>query len=139
VLNPSFEADRVAQSTMAGWTGTANVANRVGGHTGHWSMQQSSTSAYSAGTYQNISLPDGTYTLSAWVESSGGQTTANLYAKNFGASEADRPINQSLGTWTQVSISGITVTSGSIQIGISSTANAGNWIYADDFSLIRTG
>ena len=138
VLNPSVEADRVAQSTMAGWTSSANVANHSGGHTGRWSMAQSASSAYTASFYQNISLPNGTYTLSAWVKSSGGQNSANLYAKNFGASELDRSINQSIGNWTQVSITGITVTNGSIQVGVASNANAGNWVYADDFSLVRT-
>ncbi len=139
VLNPSIEADRVSQSTMAGWTDSTNVSNHAGGHTGRWSMSQSSSSAHTASIYQNISLPNGTYTLSAWVKSSGGQKTANLYAKNFGASELDRSINQSIGSWTQVSIPGITVTSGSIQVGVSSNANAGNWVYVDDFSLVQTG
>ncbi|GLL03786.1 beta-xylosidase [Dactylosporangium matsuzakiense] len=137
VLNPGVEADRVAQSTMAGWTSSANVANHAGGHTGRWSMSQSSSSAYTANISQNISLPNGTYTLSAWVRSSGGQKSANLYAKNFGAGELDRSINQSIGNWTPVSIAGITVTNGSIQVGISSNANSGNWVYADDFSLVR--
>lgn len=138
VLNPSVEADRVAQSTMAGWTSSANVANHSGGHTGRWSMAQSSSSAYTASINQNIALPNGTYTLSAWIKSSGGQKSANLYATNFGAGEVNRSINQSIGNWTQVSIAGITVTNGSIQVGVSSDANAGNWVYADDFSLIRT-
>src|SRR6185437_8168856 len=139
VLNPSVEADRVSTSTMAGWTDSANVANHSGGHTGRWSIALSSSSAYTASASQNITLPNGTYTLSAWIKSSGGQHSANLYAKNFGASELDHSINQSIGSWTQVSITGITVTNGSIQIGISANANAGNWIYADDFSLIQTG
>jgi hypothetical protein len=139
VLNPSVEADRVSQSTMAGWTDSANVSNHLGGHTGRWSMQQSSSSAYTAGFYQDISLPDGTYTLSAWVKSSGGQKSANLYAKNFGSSEMDRSVSQAIGSWTQVTIPGITVTNGSIQVGVASNANAGNWVYADDFSLVQTG
>ncbi len=138
VLNPSFEADRVSQSTMAGWSDSANVSNHSGGHTGRWSMQESSSSAYSASISQNISLPNGTYTLSAWVKSSGGQKSANLFAKSYGASELDRSINQSIGSWTQVRITGITVTNGSVQIGISSNANAGNWVYADDFGLVQT-
>jgi hypothetical protein len=31
------------------------------------------------------------------------------------------------------------VTNGTIQIGVSSNANAGNWVNADDFSLVQTG
>ena len=139
VLNPGIEADRVSQSTMAGWVSSANVANHSGGHTGRWSMAQSSSSAYTASMYQNILLPNGTYTLSAWVKSSGGQKSANLYAKNSGGGELDRSISQPIGNWTQVSITGIAVTNGSIQVGVAANANAGNWLYADDFSLVRTG
>ena len=138
VLNPSFEADRVAQSALAGWTNTGSAnANHSGGHTGRWSMSQSSSSAYTAGMYQTSAVPNGTYTLSAWVKSSGGQKSANVFAKNFGAGELDHSIKQAIGSWTQISISGIAVTNGSIQVGVSSDANAGNWVYADDFSLTR--
>jgi Cellulose binding domain/Glycosyl hydrolases family 43 len=134
VLNPSVEADRVAQTTMAGWTSGSNVANHSGGHTGRWSMSVSS----SGSIYQNSSLPNGTYTLSAWVKSSGGQSSANLYAKNYGGSELDRSLNQSMGNWTQVSVTGITVTNGSIQVGVSTNGGSGTWVYADDFNLVRT-
>ncbi|HZP50409.1 family 43 glycosylhydrolase [Actinocrinis sp.] len=135
VLNPSFEADRVSTSTMAGWSSTANVANHSGGHTGRWTMQETST----GDIHQNITLPNGTYTLSTWVKSSGGQQSANLYAKNSGGTEKDYAINRSIGGWTQVSITGITVTNGSIQVGVSSNGSSGNWVDADDFSLVKTG
>ena len=141
VLNPSAEADRVAQNNLAGWTtigGTVN-SNKLGGHTGRWAIAQSSSSAYNATRYQNISLPNGTYTLSAWVKSSGGQKKATIFAKNFGGAEMNRSISQSMGSWTKVTISGITVTNGSIQVGVFSDANAGNWVNVDDFSLTQTG
>lgn len=139
VLNPSAEADRVAQSRLAGWTNSTGASsNKLGGRTGRWALSQSSSSAYSASTYQNISLPNGTYTLSAWVKSSGGQKKANVFAKNFGASEMNSSINRSIGSWTKVTISGINVTNGSIQVGVFSDANAGNWVNVDDFSLVQS-
>lgn len=140
VLNPSAEADRIAQSNLAGWTnvGGAVNSNKLGGHTGRWAMSQYSSSAYNATRYQNISLPNGTYTLSAWVKSSGGQKRATIFAKNFGGSELNRSISQSIGSWTKVSVPGITVTNGSIQVGLWSDANSGNWVNVDDFSLVRT-
>ncbi|GHG41616.1 MULTISPECIES: family 43 glycosylhydrolase [Amycolatopsis] len=139
VLNPSAEADRVAQNDLAGWTTTGGAvnSNKQGGHTGRWAFAQSSSSAYNASRYQNISLPNGTYTLSAWVKSSGGQKKATIFAKNFGGSELSSSINRSIGSWTKVTISGITVTNGSIQVGVSSDANAGNWVNVDDFSLVQ--
>ena len=38
-----------------------------------------------------------------------------------------------------MSISDIVVTNGKIQVGIYSDANAGNWVFFDDFSLIGDG
>jgi hypothetical protein len=144
VLNPSVEADRVSQTKLAGWTNSSNVSsdpnsNHLGGHTGRWAIAQSYASAYKAAMYQTITVPNGTYTLSAWVKSSGGQKAANIFAKNFGAGEMDRAVNQPIGTWTKVGISGITVTNGSIQVGVASDANPGNWVNVDDFELVQTG
>jgi hypothetical protein len=139
VLNPSAEADRVSLTTPAGWTSSANVSNQLGGHTGRWALTQRSSSAYNASIRQNISLPNGAYTLSAWVRSSGGQNAVNLFARNFGAGEIDHAIDQPIGSWTKVVVSGITVTNGSIQVGVSSTANANDWVDVDDFSLVQAG
>lgn len=47
-------------------------------------------------------------------------------------------ISQALGNWTKVTASGITVTNGSIQVGVFSDANADNWVNVDDFSLVQT-
>lgn len=139
VLNPGAEADRVAQSNLAGWTNVGSVNNnKLGGHTGRWSFQQSSSSAYSATRYQNISVPNGSYTLSAWVKSSGGQRKATVFARNFGGSELSSSINRAISGWTKVTVTGIAVTNGSIQVGVQSDANAGNWVNVDDFSLVKT-
>jgi len=143
VLNPSLEADRVAQNQLAGWQNWTNLSgvdpngNVSGGHTGNFAMNQWYSTAYQASMYQTISLPNGTYTLKAWVRSSGGQSTAQIYAKNYGGAERDYAINSAISNWTEITISGIAVTSGSIQVGLYSDANANNWVRADDFTLIR--
>lgn len=143
VLNSSFEADRVSQNTLAGWTnwnsGTSDAnSNTTGGHTGRFSMQQKSTSDYKSSMYQNIGLPNGTYTLKAWVKSSGGQNTCDLYIKDFGGSEMNYSIKNAINNWTQISISNINVTNGKCEVGIYSDAKANNWCQVDDISLVRT-
>lgn len=98
----------------------------------HWSA-----TAYEASTFQQLSsVPDGLYDLTAWVLNSGGQNTAELYAKGFGGS--DRTIGLPVGTssWMKVSIENVQVTSGWIEVGVYSDANAGNWINVDDVSLV---
>jgi len=137
VLNPNFEADRVSTNNLTGWTNTGSATSNTNGshEPGRFAMSQSGSSPYIDDMYQNISLPNDTFRLTAWVKSSGGQNTAKIYAKNFGGSEMDYSINNSIGNWTQVSIPNIIVTNGSIQVGVYSDANGGNWVNIDDFGL----
>ena len=138
-LNPTFEADRVSQTTLAGWkaSGTGN-SNKKGGRTGNWCAQQYDANAYTATLTQDLTVPNGTYNLKAWVKSSGGQNTAIIYTRT---SEEDKIVNvgNKINDWTQVAIDGVKVADGKVQIGIYSDANAGNWLLFDDFTLIGDG
>lgn len=141
-LNPSFEADRVTMTQPAGWvtsttTGGTPFTNASGGRTGNWKWQLTDTAPYDATLGQTVTnLPNGSYTLSAWIESSGGQSVAQLFAKNFGGAEMDAVIAKE-SAWTHVSIAGIEVANGSVDIGIATTAGANQWISADDFTLVK--
>jgi hypothetical protein len=123
VLNPSFEADRVTITQPAGWT-TTNGTNATGGHSGRWAWQVS-------GSLDQViaNLPSGTYTLSAWVKSSG--TGGQLYAKGFGGTDKTLAIGSAT-AWTNVSIPGIPVSNGTCDVGITST---GATVTVDDFVL----
>jgi hypothetical protein len=143
-LNPSFEADRVAMTQPAGWTATTNLSgatphtNASGGHTGNWTWRITYAGAYQA-TLEQVAtgLPSGTYTLSAWVKSSGGQSVAQLYATGSGA-EKTADLNTAISSWTQKSVTGIAV-SGQCRIGVAVTGGSGQTLDVDDFTLIRTG
>lgn len=139
ILNPTFEADRVSQTTLAGWkaSGTGN-SNKKGGHTGNWCVQQWSDSAYKATLTQDVTLPNGNYTLKTWVKSTGGQNSALIYVRGAGDDKIVN-VNKKMSDWTEVTIDNINVTNGTVQVGIYSDANAGNWLMADDFTLIGNG
>lgn len=139
ILNPSFEADRVSQTTLAGWkaSGTGN-SNKNSAHTGNWSAQQWSDSAYKATLSQDVTVPNGTYTLKAWVRSTGGQNQSYIYIKDYGGTDRQIPLNKKIDNWQEVALNDIKVTNGRIQVGIYSDANAGNWVFVDDFSLVAT-
>ncbi len=144
ILNPSFEADRVAQSRLAGWTSLPDVArggaigNSKDARTGNFSMRQYLPAAYTAEMAQTVTgLPNGTYTLKAWIKSSGGQTAATLFAKNFGGAEQDASLSNRMDNWTEITVPNIKVTTGQCEIGIHSDANPGDWVEADDFSLTK--
>jgi hypothetical protein len=91
----------------------------------HWS-----DAAYSVVTYQTVSLPNGTYKLSALVRSSGGQPGAALYVKDYGGAEVDVSLASSIPTWTDKSVT-FTVTTGKVEIGVWSYASANQWLNLD--------
>jgi hypothetical protein len=120
-LNPSFEADRVTASAVAGWTASGG-SNASSAHSGRWSWQLSGS------LEQKLSdLPNGTYTLSVWAKSASG----TLYAKGCGGADKSTALPAGTG-WTKVSLADIAVSSGTCTIGISS--GSGN---VDDFLLVK--
>jgi hypothetical protein len=94
---------------------------------------------YTATMSQNITnIPNATYTLTAWVKSSGGQNSAAIAVKNFGGHDLTNSIAKPLDAWTRIVIPGIQVTSGSCTVAIQSDAHANNWVQVDDLSLINS-
>ncbi len=128
ILNPTFEADRVAVTTPVGWTAT-NGSNDSDHRTGNWSFQ---LTAMGTLTQSIPSLPNGSYTLSVWSKST--VAGAMLSANNFGAS--DKSIALPSGTsWTQTSLSGLTVSNGKLDVAVSAGSAT---IELDDFSLVSS-
>lgn len=138
VLNPNFEADRVSVTTITGWinNGTATSNGSSSHDPGRFALAHTGTTPYITSTYQNISLPNDTFRLTAWVKSSGGQNDAKIYVKNYGGNELSYSIKKSINNWTQIFIPKIIVTNGSIQVGVYSNANGGNWLNVDDYNLV---
>ncbi|MDJ0336090.1 glycoside hydrolase family 16 protein [Salinibacterium sp. G-O1] len=106
---------------------TSDYANLWGG--AHWSA-----SPYQVYTGQTINIPNGTYTLSAWVRSSGGQAQAYLEAKDYGAVSQKNITATS--TWTRISIT-FTATTGLVNVGFYSNASGNQWIGFDNVQLLR--
>lgn len=140
VNNPGFEYTAATQAPL-GWT-TSSTADADAdktegpGHSGQFQLTHYKATAYSVTTSQVISnLPNGTYTLRAWVQSGGGQTTCQLYGRSGAAEQA---LAVPTGTWTQVSVPGIVVANGQCEIGLRSVAAAGNYCNLDDVELVAT-
>ena len=146
IANAGFEADNAAVGAPSGWATTpgagtddnADYTESYGGaHAGSYHGTHYRPEAYKVYTYQVVKgLPNGIYTLSAWVKSSGGQNTAQLQAKNYGGADVATAIGASPGAWAQVIVKNISVTNGQCEIGIYSKASAGNWLHFDDFALV---
>jgi len=130
ILNPSFEADRILQDTMAGWVndgiGNSNVKD---GRIGNFCMQQYSENDYQGTLSQNIILPNGIYTLKAYAKSSNGINESYIYVKDFGGRIKKTSIKFSgENDWEEIIIEQIRVIRGKCEVGIYTDGKGGSWI-----------
>lgn len=136
-LNPSFEADRVSQTTLTGWklatASSDNINNSKKKRTGRWSLYLTGNQTAS----QTVSVPNGRYKLSGFVQSSGGQNTAKLFAKDFGGNEAAANVAAS-NSWMNIATEEFEVTKGKVTIGITVAGGSDKWLAIDDIELVKT-
>ncbi len=138
LTNPGFE-----QGNLNGWTGWDNgvLAQKVDTdfpHQGTYKLTHWASAAYQQLTYQQVSVPNGTYSASVWVRSGGGQNVLRLFARNYGFAELTAEIGSNPITgYTKYTIDNIMVNNGQVEIGIWNDANANNWAAFDSFELVK--
>jgi hypothetical protein len=134
VVSPSQWLTKTGGSTQAYASYTESYPNA---HTGTYHGTHYRPEAYQVYTYQTLTgLANGTYSLSAWVKSTGGQPVAQLRAQNYGGNALNAAIPTSTDTWVQITIPSVNVTNGQCEVGIYSQANGGQWLHFDDIVLV---
>lgn len=143
--NPNFEWDGCWTQTPTGWVerfithgnSASFVENANGGHNSAYHASHWATSPYNVYTYQfPKNIPNGVYTLSAWIKSSGGQNECNMYASNYGGTTIKRQISASP-NWTQIFITGINITNTQCEVGFHSDSPSGSWLTFDDVQFFK--
>ena len=142
VYNPGFEFTGPSQTPL-GWS-TASTADadadftQASGFAGLYQLTHQKAAAYQVRTYQLLAnVPNGTYTLRARAQSSGGQTQCQLYANGFGGPELATTLPTSA-TWVPVEVSNIVVSNGQCEIGLRSTAGAGQAARLDEVEFVAS-
>ncbi|MFD0670899.1 glycosyl hydrolase family 28 protein [Cohnella sp. GCM10027633] len=137
--NPGFET-----GNDSGWSQYSNVGSayqvQYGGTIyGNYKLVHTSSAAFKQKTYQTVSVPNGNYTASVKLRSTGGQNALHLYAKGYGSSAELQAVagGAAFSSWTELTIPNIPVTNGQVELGIWTDGNAGNWAAFDDFVLTR--
>ncbi|NQX65942.1 family 16 glycosylhydrolase [Paenibacillus alba] len=114
---------------------TASFMTTQDAHSGVRSLKHASSSSYQVTTKQNLNgIANGTYQLSAWVKSSGGQAQARMSVSNDGGTEqyVDIP---AASIWTQVTLDNVQVTNGQATVAFTSNADSTQWLFVDDVSF----
>ena len=147
LVNGSFDTNASNNGQIIyGWTtdgygsdSDADYTEAYGGaYDGTYHATHYKGTPYQVYTYQTASIPNGTYKLTAYVKSSGGQSYCLMDIKGFDSGGSD--IQHSIGStsvWTQISISNVAVTQGHATVGFYSMAGAGQWLYFDDVQLTK--
>ncbi|HZM78376.1 MAG TPA: arabinogalactan endo-1,4-beta-galactosidase [Candidatus Limnocylindrales bacterium] len=142
LVNPGFEADGGGTATPAGWSEQGQAAasfTEAGGRTGAFRLTHWSAEAYQVATSQRLrGLREGTYTLRAWVRSSGDQRSTYLALTGCGGKDKRVALPRTGPEWwVQIAVS-TRVEQSTCTISINSDANAGDWINVDDLEFTRT-
>ncbi|WP_234121398.1 glycosyl hydrolase 53 family protein [Clostridium hydrogenum] len=115
---------------MDSWTGDG----------GKYTLNSWNKSAFNYKVSQTVNnLPNGIYTLKAWVVGSGdGISDVKLFASGFGDKDLTLDVSK-YSSWTQVTIGNIKVTNGKCTVGMNVNALPNTWWDLDGVDLEKTG
>jgi hypothetical protein len=143
ILNPGFQADRVIQTPVTGWTtftesgSSAIVTNVSGGANGsRFALRVGAASAYAGGVKQPVTVPAGTYTLSGYAKTAGTLTAAQLTVTDAGGAVKTLNLPAS-GGWTRGELAGIQLAAGAATVTVRAASGNG-YLTVDDLSLVKT-
>jgi len=141
--DPSFENGKLESWTITGSTAAVtNERNPGNAHSGQQSLHYWLGEPFQFEATRSFKdIPDGTYTLKAWVAGGGGEKAISLIARDCGDRQAyaSAATNTGWQKWVQYTVRDIKVSQGRCTVGISVDGNTGNWGNADDFEFIREG
>ena len=145
LMNGNFELNTTLSDTIQtvpGWTEWNNsdasyVSTLLPAHSGNAILVHESTSGHYVSTKQLITdLPAGRYRVSGYSKRSEGLQLARIRVLDHGGSEVniDLPVSDN---WQQVAIQEVNVSSGQLQIVVTSKTNQGGQIQLDDLIVER--
>lgn len=146
VRNGSFDADRVDQTELAGWTNTINkgkspINNNKETVTGKYALKLGDSADFDCKVSQQIvtaddaNLPDGTYTLKAKVKNSGTFDELSMYAKS-GSLTKKAMIKESHANYTEITLPDVIVSDNQAEIGFIAKGKANASALIDDVSFV---
>ncbi|WP_281884626.1 carbohydrate-binding protein [Paenibacillus sp. YYML68] len=123
-----------------GWNpnGNAHYVDQDGPRTGSHKLTHWAASDYMQTTYQTIKLDNGSYQVSTWVRTGGGQNALRMELKKFGSSGQTVDLKSASSTeWTLFLSEPIEVTTNELEIGLFSDGKSGNWTGFDDVQIMK--
>lgn len=143
ILNPDFAADRVAVTTVTGWTQTTDASSSTAGFVSNpspgvdssrFALRLGAASAFSGGVFQDNEVPAGIYTLSLRVQNPAGLDAAQVVV--MGADGEAHVLDlASASGWASAELTDIALPSGTARVEIRATGSGGRSLTVDALSL----
>ncbi len=140
VSNPGFESGDLTSWTLTGDADAVDVRQESQNvHGGFYALHYWLASPFSFTVSQTITgLENGTYTLDAWIQGGGGETTLQLFASDYGGSLLTADFKTTAWQeWKTPAIEKIVVTNESCTIGLKVVAPGGTWAFLDDVEFTK--
>jgi arabinogalactan endo-1,4-beta-galactosidase len=140
VANPGFEDSVFDPWTVDGDSAAADISKEASNvHAGTYAVHYWLGEPFDFTISQTVTnLPDGTYTLSAWIQGGGGEDTLQLFVQDYGGDPLTADVaNTGWLAWNTPTIPTFTITGGKATIGVKVASPGGSWAFLDDISLIK--
>jgi arabinogalactan endo-1,4-beta-galactosidase len=138
--NPGFESGDLTSWTVAGDAAAVDIRQESQNvHSGFYALHYWLDTPFSFTVSQTVTgLENGTYSLSAWIQGGGGETTLQLFATGYGGSTQTADIVATgWQEWKTPTIDAIEVSNGQVTVGVKVTSKGGSWAFLDDVELTK--
>jgi chitodextrinase len=146
VLNPNIDADRVAVTSVTGWTNqvdASSVAKSLttnpspGADGSHYALRLGASTAFSGSVYQDITLPDGLYRFSLKDQTAGGLDSAKVVVTGGPGQSYTLDLGAATSGFTAKSISELKISGGSARVTFQASGAGGKSVTIDSMSLVK--
>ena len=140
VSNPGFETGDFTSWTVDGDVDAADISKEASNvHTGSYALHYWLGEPFAFTLSQTVTdLPNGTYTLSAWIQGGGGEETLQVFVSDYGGDPlAVDIVDTAWLEWKTPTIQTFNITEGKCTVGLKVASAGGSWAFLDDVSLIK--
>ena len=140
VTNPGFETGDLIPWTIDGDLDAVDISKEASNiHAGTYGLHYWMGEPFAFTLSQTVTdLPNGTYTLSAWIQGGGGEKTLQLFVNDYGGEPlAVDTVNTGWVVWNTPTIPKFKITDGKCTIGLKVVSTGGSWAFLDDVSLVK--
>ncbi len=140
VPNAGFETGELTPWTIEGDSDAGDISKEASNiHAGTYGLHYWKGEPFAFTVSQTVTdLPNGTYTLSAWIQGGGGEKSLQLFVSDYGGNPLTADIvNTGWLVWNTPTIPKINITDGKCTIGLKVVSDGGSWAFLDDVSLVK--